>query len=33
VKYLKNEKKPLDLARQKGYTQMARLMKEHGAIE
>lgn len=33
VKYVKDEKNPLDLALKKGYTQMAQLMKEHGAIE
>lgn len=29
VKYLKDEKKPLDLALQKGYTQMAQLLKKY----
>ena len=33
VKYVKNEKKPLDLALQKGYTQMAQLLEGNGAIE
>ncbi|MCP5102977.1 MAG: hypothetical protein GY950_06350 [bacterium] len=33
VKWLKHEKKPLDIAVQKGYAQMAQLLKENGAAE